>query len=211
MNNQKPNTMLYVSLAVNVFLVIIIIMLLFFCFFKADSHAEQKEPYGHETEATEKQEEVTEKKAEGEGVQKEKTDKPAKEEVLKPETENPPQEKVVMFTVAANKKWQFCGIAVTPEMHITIAYEKGKWAMNNDYVDAEGYPGLGLSFARAYPSLTFGALIGQVGINKPFEVGNYCEIDGSGMTGKLALRMNNQDGWTNNYYGSITVKITIYK
>jgi hypothetical protein len=213
MNLKKHKIKLLIVSAAIIIILILILLLIYLCSTQAGMKAEQINLDGHKSPAAKE-----EKKAEAtiieEKVPEKKPDaripkKPSMAEAEK--KEEVPQEKIVMCEISAMKNWQYTGIEVTPEKRIIIAYEKGKWdigSLSFQKVDAEGYPSLNLS--RPYPKIAIGALIGKIGNNKAFKVGNYCEINKSGISGELSLRINDDDGWLDDNRGSITVKIIIY-
>jgi len=188
---------------------IIILFILFFiniCSSQAKSKTYQVESDKQEKTILEKEplkEEIT-AKIEGKESSEDKYEKPAAEQKKKV-----PEQKTIMFKVEAKKEWQYPGIEVTPETNIIISYEKGKWSRGAGwlYTDAEGYPRI--NHNQMFPEISLGALVGRIGMNKPFKIGNYCEISVANMTGKLALIMNDNPGWRQNNKGSITVKIIV--
>ncbi|MBN1797648.1 MAG: hypothetical protein JW822_03665 [Spirochaetales bacterium] len=199
MKPKKHRIVLGVGLGVIVVIILLILFLIYICSPQAESKADRQELVTSEVET--EQEEITEKK---EPV----VDK--HEEPVAEQKQKAPEEKIILFDVDAAKNWQDSGLTVTPEMHITIAFEKGKWTIDYNrhaYVDAEGYPGV--NTRRDYPLIEFGALIGKIGDGKAFKVGKYYEISESDISGNLYLKMNDLSALMNDNRGSITVKIIV--
>ncbi|MBN1797647.1 MAG: hypothetical protein JW822_03660 [Spirochaetales bacterium] len=205
MDSKKIKTKLFIIIAA-VLVLLLVLLLIRLCSSQEGTHAGESESDMHEEMVPEKepeQEEITEKIEEKESV----VDK--HEEPLAEQKQKAPEEKIVMFKIVARKKWQYAGIEVTPETTIIISYEEGEWTLGQGwpYTDAEGSPHLDVN--RMFRTIAPGALVGKVGNNKEFKIGNYCEISGSHMIGKLNLIMNDEAGYYGDNLGSITVKIII--
>jgi hypothetical protein len=205
--SKKTVIKLSIIIASVLALVLLVLLLILLCSSQGESSVEQSESDMHEEMVPEKepeQEETTEKIEEKEPV----VDKP--EEPAAEQKQKVPQEQIVIFEVDAAKNWQDSGITVTPEMRITIAFEKGKWTIDHittQYVGAEGYAFL--DYKRDYPSIRIGALIGKIGDGKAFKVGEYYEIKETQMNGNLYLRMNDLSAKVHDNKGIITVKILV--
>ena len=121
-------------------------------------------------------------------------------------------EAVTFFRIYATKLWQESAIVITPEMRVSVSYENGQWTIFGsgvgEHCGPEGYASYG-GLARAYPQFPIGALLGKVDGSKVFMVGNYCDIEGSQMTGMLSLRINDSDSHMYDNGGWLTVKITV--
>jgi hypothetical protein len=113
-----------------------------------------------------------------------------------------------VFKVLAGKKWQDTGITISAGDRIIIEYVSGKWTdwSGNPYVDADGY-----KYGAPLNGFTGGALIGRIGEDEPFQVGNYCEIKQAKKSGKLYLRMNESDGVLFDSLGAIKMRIKVNK
>lgn len=122
--------------------------------------------------------------------------------------------------VNANQAWQDTGVAVQPGKVITISYESGQWTAdpqtnNGNLYDANGCPGITVT-QSGYPvqNVNMGALIGQVGNNAPFFIGNGPVTTPAGQSGPLKLCINDDlnaeygAGLVDNI-GSLQVRIKI--
>lgn len=122
--------------------------------------------------------------------------------------------------VNANQAWQDTGVAVQPGKVITISYESGQWTAdpqtnNGNLYDANGCPGITVT-QSGYPvqNVNMGALIGQVGNNAPFFIGNGPVTTPAGQSGPLKLCINDDlnaeygAGLADNI-GSLQVRIKI--
>ena len=109
------------------------------------------------------------------------------------------------LTVQANQGWQDTGILVQSGNILTVKYLSGQWcAWGGGCFDGlgDGDPvnNSVLDYAK------HASLIGRIGDNAPFSVGNEYTQPAS-QTGSLSLRMN--DVLLNDNSGSITVSITV--
>jgi hypothetical protein len=122
--------------------------------------------------------------------------------------------------VNANQAWQNTGVAVQPGNTITISYESGLWTAdpqtnNGNLYDANGCPGI-IVTQSGYPiqNVNMGALIGQVGNNASFFIGNGPVTTPAGQSGPLKLCINDDlnaeygAGLADNI-GSLQVRIKI--
>ncbi|CAC9974600.1 heme-binding protein [Flavobacterium panici] len=122
--------------------------------------------------------------------------------------------------VNANQSWQNTGIAVQPGNTITVSYESGLWTAdpqtnNGNLYDANGCPGI-IVTQSGYPiqNINMGSLIGQVGNNAPFFIGNGPVTTPAGQSGPLKLCINDDlnaeygAGLADNI-GSLQVRIKI--
>ncbi|MEP6930683.1 MAG: hypothetical protein ABI850_11740, partial [Flavobacterium sp.] len=98
--------------------------------------------------------------------------------------------------VNANQAWQDTGVAVQPGNPITVSYNSGQWTAdpqtnNGNLYGANGCPGV-IVTQSGYPiqNVNMGALIGQVGTNPPFLIGNGPVMTPAGQTGPLKLCIN---------------------
>lgn len=123
------------------------------------------------------------------------------------------------FTIQANQSWFDTGIVIQPGSTVTVAYQSGLWTAdpqtnNGQLYDANGCPGLTVT-QPGYPlqNVNMGALVGQVGSNSVFLIGNGPTTVPSGQSGTLKLCVNDDlkglygAGLTDNS-GSVTVIIT---
>ncbi|KIA97542.1 hypothetical protein OA93_13515 [Flavobacterium sp. KMS] len=95
--------------------------------------------------------------------------------------------------VDAKLPWQNTGITVQPGKPISINYDSGLWTAdpatnNGNLYDANGYSGYKIDLPF-YPlqGVNMGSLIGQVGTNPPFLIGNGPVTTPAGQTGLLSL------------------------
>ena len=98
--------------------------------------------------------------------------------------------------VNATQPWQDTGLTVQPGNSIIISYESGQWTAdpqtnNGNLYDANGCPGI-IVTQSGYPvqNVNMGALIGQVGTNPPFFIGNGPVVTPAGQSGALKLCIN---------------------
>lgn len=111
--------------------------------------------------------------------------------------------------VQANVIWQDTEIQVRRGDTVKIRYVKGKWSIwpNVDpLTDGNGQNGRPET-CRIMPESNLGALIGRVGENPPFFIGNGAEIY-SDYAGSLQLSMNDCPGFSDNG-GALTVAVVI--
>jgi hypothetical protein len=122
--------------------------------------------------------------------------------------------------VDSTQPWQDTGVSVQLGNPITISYKSGQWTAdpatnNGNLYDANGCPGV-LVTQSGYPiqNVNMGALIGQVGTNPPFLIGNGPVTTPTGQSGALQLCINDDlnaeygAGLADNI-GSLQVRITI--
>ncbi|PKB15958.1 heme-binding protein [Flavobacterium sp. 5] len=98
--------------------------------------------------------------------------------------------------VNANQPWQDTGITVQPGKSITVSYNSGQWTAdpdtnNGNLYGANGCTGI-IVTQSGYPiqNVNMGALIGQVGTNAPFLIGNGPVATPTGQSGVLKLCIN---------------------
>jgi len=98
--------------------------------------------------------------------------------------------------VNANQPWQNTGVTVQPGNPITVSYASGLWtadpAVNNgNLYGADGAPDI-IVTQPGYPiqNVHRGALIGKVGNNAPFLIGNGPVTTPAGQSGALQLCIN---------------------
>jgi hypothetical protein len=110
-----------------------------------------------------------------------------------------------IFSVSAKKLWQNTGIEISKGDHVIIEYVSGKWNTwsADPLVDASGH------YNRKFGDFTLASLIGRIGNNDPFAVGNYCEIKAADKTGKLYVRINDGDTSALDNSGSIKIQIIV--
>ena len=122
--------------------------------------------------------------------------------------------------VCANQAWQDTGVTVQPGNPITVSYKSGQWTAdpqtnNGNLYDANGCPGITVT-QSGYPvqNVNMGALIGQVGTNAPFLIGDGPVTTPAGQSGALKLCINDDlnalygAGLADNI-GSLLVRIKI--
>lgn len=122
--------------------------------------------------------------------------------------------------VNANQAWQDTGLTVQPGNPITVSYKSGQWTAdpqtnNGNLYDANGFSGITV-MQSGYPvqNVNMGALIGQVGTNAPFLIGNGPVTTPTGQSGALKLCINDDlnaqygAGLADNI-GSLQVRIKI--
>jgi|GEM_PF-4012368 len=122
--------------------------------------------------------------------------------------------------VNATQPWQNTGVTVQPGNPVAISYKSGQWTAdpgtnNGNLYDANGCPGI-IVTQSGYPlqNVNMGALIGQVGNNTPFLIGNGPVTTPSGQSGALKLCINDDlnaeygAGLADNI-GSLQVRIKI--
>jgi hypothetical protein len=122
--------------------------------------------------------------------------------------------------VDSTQPWQNTGVSVQPGNVITITYKSGQWTAdpatnNGNLYDANGCPG-NIITQSGYPiqNVNMGALIGQVGTNAPFLIGNGPITTPAGQSGALKLCINDDlnaeygAGLADNI-GSLQVRINI--
>ena len=111
--------------------------------------------------------------------------------------------------VQANVMWQDTGIQVRRGDTVKIRYVTGKWSIWLDVdplTDGNGQNGRPET-CRIMPEENLGGLIGRVGDNSPFFIGNGAEIY-SDYNGTLQLSMNDCVGFSDNG-GALTVAVVI--
>lgn len=98
--------------------------------------------------------------------------------------------------VDSTQPWQDTGFTVQSGSPITISYKSGQWTAdpdtnNGNLYDANGCPGVIIN-QSGYPvqNVNMGALIGQVGSNAPFLIGNGPVTTPAGQSGPLKLCIN---------------------
>jgi hypothetical protein len=106
--------------------------------------------------------------------------------------------------VNANQAWQNTGVTVQAGSPITVSYSSGLWTAdpntnNGNLYGADGCPDI-IVKQSGYPiqNVNMGALIGQVGTNVPFLIGNGPVITPAGQSGILKLCINDD---LNGQYG----------
>lgn len=122
--------------------------------------------------------------------------------------------------VNAAQPWQETGVTVQPGSQITVSYDSGQWTAdpgtnNGNLYGADGCPGI-IVTQSGYPiqNVNMGALIGQVGTNAPFFIGNGPVTTPTGQSGALKLCINDDlngeygAGLTDNI-GSLQVRIKV--
>lgn len=124
----------------------------------------------------------------------------------------------VELTVQSTQTWLNTGINIAPGKTMTIAYQSGTWTAdpntNNGHLyDANGCPGITVTQpGYPLPGVNMGALVGQVGSNPVFLIGDGPIPTPSGQSGTLKLCINDDlkglygPGLKDNS-GSVTVKI----
>lgn len=117
-----------------------------------------------------------------------------------------------LFEVSSTESWQQASIIEVGDM-VTITYKSGQWTNNKEnitnspYVDSVGYdPSLRGKFEEIVQGANLAALIGRIGVDYSFTVGNEKAFQSS-ESGNLELQMNDE-GLANND-GSILVEIVI--
>ncbi len=121
--------------------------------------------------------------------------------------QKPAQEK--SFTAMSQKGWQDTGITVANGDHVYIEYDSGKWktSSNSAWVDAKGEKN---NWAGApLPSSPASCLLGRIGVDQPFMVGNLFETKEAGRAGKLYLRINDSDEYLYDNVGSLKILIVV--
>ncbi|MGO4771305.1 heme-binding protein [Flavobacterium sp. W22_SRS_FK3] len=122
--------------------------------------------------------------------------------------------------VNANKAWQNTGVTVQPGNQVTVSYKSGQWTADpatngGNLYGANGCPGITV-MQSGYPiqNINMGTLIGQVGTNAPFLIGDGPVLTPEGQSGALKLCINDDlnaeygAGLTDNI-GSLQVRIKI--
>lgn len=122
--------------------------------------------------------------------------------------------------VNANQAWQNTGVTVQPGNQITVSYKSGQWTAdpdtnNSNLYGANGCPDI-IVTQSGYPiqNVNMGALIGQVGTNAPFLIGDGPVLTPAGQSGALKLCINDDlngeygAGLTDNI-GSLQVRIKV--
>ncbi len=122
------------------------------------------------------------------------------------------------FQVNALQPWQDTGITVNPGAPVTITYKAGQWTAdpntnNGQLYDANGCTGITVT-QSGYPleGVNMGCLVGRVGNNPVFFIGDGPVQTPAGQTGVLSLCINDDlngkygKGLTDNI-GSIDVRI----
>jgi len=110
--------------------------------------------------------------------------------------------------VQANVKWQDSGITVKSGDTVTIRYVAGQWSIwlgVDPLTDGDGQKGRPEK-TQIMPEANLGSLIGRIGTNPPFFIGNGTTIR-SNYTGNLMLSMND-DVFRDNG-GSLTVSVVV--
>ncbi|PWK73818.1 hypothetical protein LX99_04204 [Mucilaginibacter oryzae] len=109
------------------------------------------------------------------------------------------------FMIQANQPWQDSGISITPPNTVTIAYQSGLWTAdlktnNGNLYDANGCPDQVINQSGyPLPGHNQGCLIGKIGTNPPFFIGNGPTSTPSGKSGELYLCIDDD---LNGAYGS---------
>lgn len=125
-----------------------------------------------------------------------------------------------LATVNANQAWQDTGVTVQPGNPITVSYKYGQWTADpatngGNLYGANGCQGV-IVTQSGYPiqNVNMGTLIGQVGINAPFLIGDGPVLTPAGQSGALKLCINDDlnaqygAGLADNI-GSLQVRIKI--
>ena len=121
--------------------------------------------------------------------------------------------------VKANQAWQDTGFTLAAEKTVTISYKVGQWTAdpstnNGNLYGANGNPNIKVT-QSGYPiqNVNMGALIGRVGTNPPFLIGDGPVVTPVNQVGALQLCINDDlngeygAGLSDNI-GSLLVKIT---
>ncbi len=119
-----------------------------------------------------------------------------------------------LVEVQANVKWQDTGISVESGNTVTIRYVSGQWSIwqgVDPLTDGEGQKNRPEK-CQLMPQANLGSLIGRIGNNPPFFVGNEVTFRSS-FTGNLFLSMNDCENFPGDYQatnrGSLTVAVVI--
>jgi hypothetical protein len=121
--------------------------------------------------------------------------------------EPPPASTAAGFEVFADREWQNTGIKVSPGKTLTILYISGLWSpWANGQFDAIGSGGEPKCSCNVMMGVSHAALIGKVGSNNPFLVGNSF-TQTMGETGDLFLGINDTQFGDNS--GSLKVEIIL--
>jgi hypothetical protein len=115
----------------------------------------------------------------------------------------------VQIEVQADVIWQDTGINVRPGDTVKIQYVAGEWSIwvdTDPMTNGEGQSGR-TEDCRLMPEANLGGLIGRVGDNQPFFIGNGAEVF-SDFAGNLQLSMNDCPPFESNG-GALTVHVII--
>ncbi len=122
--------------------------------------------------------------------------------------EKPTQEK--LFSVSSLVGWQDTGIAIAKGDHVFIEYVSGKWRTTNNTADLSDAKGEKNNWAEApFPDSPVGCLLGRIGVDQPFVVGNLFETKEAERAGKLYLRINDSNQYLHDNDGSLKIQIVV--
>lgn len=98
--------------------------------------------------------------------------------------------------VDSTQPWQNTGVTVQPGNQVTVSYKSGQWTADpasngGNLYGANGCPGV-IVTQSGYPvqNVNMGALIGKVGTNAPFLIGDGPVLTPAGQSGALQLCIN---------------------
>ncbi len=112
-----------------------------------------------------------------------------------------------ILSVEASELWTNTHINVEAGDHLTITYLSGKWSPGSgEEVDAIGYGGDPRSMNNVIMGVSHAALIGRIGDNEPFLVGERYHHS-MGESGILYLGINDSDLGNNS--GRLQVKVEV--
>ena len=118
-----------------------------------------------------------------------------------------PVSAAVGYEVFANRDWQDTGVKVMPGKTLTILYTSGSWSpWGGGSYDAIGSGGDPKCSCNVVMGVSHAALIGKIGDNAPFLVGNSFKQT-IGETGDLFLRINDTQLGDNS--GSLMVEVIL--
>ena len=113
----------------------------------------------------------------------------------------------ITVDILANQNWQNTGVSVQPGDTLVIQHISGKWSPWSDgSCDGNGMPNTSLTANNIVTGVLHASLIGRIGDNQPFFVGNTLTqvVEQSGY---VYLRIN--DTALNDNSGKITLRIQI--
>jgi len=122
-------------------------------------------------------------------------------------TQPTPASAAAGFEVFANQEWQDTGIEVRPGKTLTVLYTSGLWSpWGGGSYDGIGSGGDPKCSCNVMEGVSHAALIGKIGDNAPFLVGNSFKQT-MGEAGDLFLRIN--DSRLGDNSGSLKVEIIL--
>ncbi len=112
--------------------------------------------------------------------------------------------------VSALVGWQNTHIVIAKGDRVRIVYVSGKWRTSDDPADFINAGGAKRTWPQCpFPDAPVGCLLGRIGADHPFVVGNLYEITETDREGELHLRINDGDQSFGDNFGSLKIRVVV--